>query len=90
MANGNENSNGANGNGGRTFLGIPLTPENALKFAGLVFALGMLYQRINGMEAQMRAEFISNRQVIEERLNSVNLRLDIFDRAIGRLEANGR
>lgn len=34
-------------------FGIPLTPEFLLKFAALIFSMGMLYQRINGLEEKM-------------------------------------
>lgn len=72
-----------NGNG-KTLLGLPLTPDLVVKLIALVFALGMIWQRIQSMETSISRDLGANRDVIEERLKNIEWRLG---RVEGRIDS---
>lgn len=70
----------------KTLLGIPLTPDLVVKLIALVFALGMIWQRIQTMETSISHDMEGNREIISERLKSIEWRLGRVESKVDNLK----
>lgn len=67
-------------------LGIPLTPDLVMKLLALVFALGVLYNRMGSLEDKIESRIKSQNVIIETKMEGIDWRLKQVETKIDRAE----
>lgn len=73
-------------NGPYKFLGVPLTPDFLMKLIMLVFALGILYNKMEGLEEKLSDRIDNKSEIIKTQLESFDYRLQAVERKIDQAE----
>lgn len=66
----------------RTILGITVTPELVAKAVTLAFVVGGFYGQMMTVEDRITLQIITNRQVLDERMERLKDRIERLERAV--------
>lgn len=66
------------------FLGFDLTPEFAMKLLALVFALGILFQKLSTIEEKLTEKINTQSNIMQLKMDTLEWRMQRLENAVNK------